>query len=318
VSHTLVGAALAETGLKRRSALATATLLIGANLPDVDILAYADSSVTALWFRRGVTHGVLGWLLLPLLLTGVMLLWDRLFRKRGGRSPDAPVRPAQLLALAVLAVITHPLLDLLNVYGIRLLMPFSETWFYGDTLFIVDPWLWAILVAGIFLTRRRAARFGSGRRVARLTPALGAVLLVVVYIGTMAALNVAGRRVAERAIADAGLGRPVRLMVAPVPVNPLRRWVVFEFEDGYRFGTLRWLGRRRVELHDLLYTQYTGGYGAVAATRGPNARKFLSWARFPYFRVSETPGGRVVHIGDARYTLDPANSWASLTVPIGE
>ena len=48
----------------------------------------------------------------------------------------------RLLVLAYVGVISHPALDWLNVYGIRLLMPFSPRWFYGDALFIVDPWVW--------------------------------------------------------------------------------------------------------------------------------------------------------------------------------
>ncbi len=30
-------------------------------------------------------------------------------------------------------------MDWLNSYGVRLLMPFSNRWFYGDALYIVDP-----------------------------------------------------------------------------------------------------------------------------------------------------------------------------------
>ena len=32
----------------------------------------------------------------------------------------------------------QPLLDWLNTYGVRFLMPFDGTWFYGDALFIID------------------------------------------------------------------------------------------------------------------------------------------------------------------------------------
>ena len=35
----MVGAALAEAGLKRRTPLASATLMIGANFPDIDVVA---------------------------------------------------------------------------------------------------------------------------------------------------------------------------------------------------------------------------------------------------------------------------------------
>ena len=64
--HTLVGAALAQAGLKKKTALATAALVIGANLPDVDVLAYAWGPDTALGFRRGWTHGLLALALWPL------------------------------------------------------------------------------------------------------------------------------------------------------------------------------------------------------------------------------------------------------------
>lgn len=151
VAHALVGGSLAESGLKQRTALGTATLLIAATVPDIDVLAYFDGPYTALWFRRGVTHGVLAWLVFPLLITGVMVAWDRVVRRRGGRVPARPVLPSQIFVLGLIGFATHMVLDLLNTYGIRLLAPFSNTWFYGDTLFIADLWVWAVLGIGIVL-----------------------------------------------------------------------------------------------------------------------------------------------------------------------
>src|SRR5579862_9732608 len=152
--HTLAGAVLAEAGLRRRTPLAVPTLLIGANLPDLDALAYLRGPVFALGFRRGWTHGVLAMLVLPVLLAGLMLAWDRLVRRRG----DEPADPRGLLVVAAVAVTSHPLLDLLNTYGVRLLMPFSGHWFHGDALFIVDPWLWLLFGVGTALAIRRRRR----------------------------------------------------------------------------------------------------------------------------------------------------------------
>ena len=59
IAHTLFGAALAESGLKNRSRYATATLLIGANLPDIDVVSGLWGSDEELYFRRGMTHGIL-------------------------------------------------------------------------------------------------------------------------------------------------------------------------------------------------------------------------------------------------------------------
>ena len=87
--HSLVGAALSRAGLGRRTALATATLVIGANLPDVDVFAYAWGADTALGFRRGWTHGVLALALWPFVLTGILMAWDRLVRRRTARTWSA-------------------------------------------------------------------------------------------------------------------------------------------------------------------------------------------------------------------------------------
>ncbi len=308
VCHTLVGASLAESGLKRRTALGTATLLIAANLPDVDVLAYAYGPVEALWFRRGVTHGVLAWMVLPFLLTAVMVLWDRVVRRRGGRLPKTPVIWQQILLLAFLGVASHPLLDLLNTYGIRLLMPFSDRWFYGDTLFILDPWVWVILVAGLWMARRR-------RNTTR--PAVLALLTLVAYVGIMAASNVVARRDVSEALDASGSSRPDRLMVAPAPANPFERRVVAQIGDDYRFGRYHWLRAERLEMLPQMLSAEPADYRAAAATRGPNARMFLSWARFPFYEVGGVGEATAVYIGDARYTLDPVGSWASVRIDLG-
>ena len=68
LAHTLAGAALAKAGLDRRTPLATPTLLIAANLPDVDVLSYLRDPLFALTFRRGWTHGILAMAVLPVML----------------------------------------------------------------------------------------------------------------------------------------------------------------------------------------------------------------------------------------------------------
>src|SRR5687767_7644732 len=162
LAHTLLGATLAESGLKRCSRYATATLLIGANLPDIDAIANLWGADAALHSRRGVTHGVLAMVTLPLALAAVVWLWHRW---RGSTAPtvDAPrFRPRAIVALGFLGVLSHPALDWLNTYGVRLLMPFDGRWFYGDTLFIIDPWFWLLGAAGVVLARSGSARAVAG------------------------------------------------------------------------------------------------------------------------------------------------------------
>jgi inner membrane protein len=160
LTHSLTGAALARTGLSRTTPLATTTLVIAANIPDIDIATYYAGTYAPLALRRGWTHGPLALLLLPVIVAAAMLLYDRFWRRR--RRPDAmPARAAPLAVLAFAGVLTHPLLDWMNTYGVRLLMPFSGRWFYGDALFIIDPWLWLLLAAPLVLYagRRGAIRW---------------------------------------------------------------------------------------------------------------------------------------------------------------
>ena len=143
--------ALAAAGLRRATPLAATALFMGVNAPDVDILSGFGAEYESLAFRRGWTHGVLALLLWPFVLTGVLLAWDRYVRlKRKPRA--APARAGPLLALTALAVLTHPTLDWLNNYGLRWLMPFDGTWFYGDALFVIDPWFWLLAGGAAFLT----------------------------------------------------------------------------------------------------------------------------------------------------------------------
>ncbi|MGH7753128.1 MAG: metal-dependent hydrolase, partial [Gemmatimonadales bacterium] len=289
--HTLVGGALAESGLKRRTRLGTATLLIGANLPDVDVAAVFTGSDLA--FRRGWTHGVLAWVALPLAVTGIMLLWNRIRRSEddGGR----PVLPRQVLLLATLSVLTHPLLDWLNTYGVRLLMPFSVRWFYGDCVFIVDPWIWLLLGSGVLWSRLHARQ---GRNPAT-RPARAALALTVIYIGLMVAGTASGRRIAARDLRLQSLPSKNVLMVEPVPFIPFQRQVVLAERDRYRFGRIHWWPGPRIALSgdSVLKGFDDPRVSLVEPTEA--SRQLLEWARFPYYVVEGAPGRRRLRLDDA-------------------
>jgi inner membrane protein len=145
-------------------------MVIGANLPVSDAIVYlTGGGATGLAFRRGWTHGVLAMVVLPVILAAVMTWVGRTLvrrRDRRGRpSGRRSFRPS--FVVAAISIWTHPLFDLLNTYGVRLLMPFSSRWFYGDTLFIIDPWVWIALGLGAFISirRARAVPVGAGTRV---------------------------------------------------------------------------------------------------------------------------------------------------------
>ena len=91
------------------------------------------------------------------------MLFDRLVRRMGRAVLPSTVQPGQVLLLAVLSIVSHPILDTLNTYGVRWLMPFQGDWYYGDTLFIVDPWLWLMLAVGVVASAARADAAGDDR-----------------------------------------------------------------------------------------------------------------------------------------------------------
>lgn len=255
--------------------------------------------------RRGWTHGVLAIAVLPFLLTAAVIVWDRAVRRR--RRPEhPPVIPSQLLLLSFLAVLSHPFLDWLNSYGLRWLMPFDGRWFYGDALFIVDPWLWLALLAGVLLARRRRTR----------RPALVAIGAASAYIVLMLGSAGLGRSLVRSGVAAEGL--PVdRVMVGPVLLNPNRRDVIFESEGRYFRGSLRWVPGPRLVIEEGVIAPNLEDPVTRMAAADADARRFLRWSRFPYATVEERPtGGALVTFDDLRYTDGSAHSWAAVEVEV--
>ena len=294
ITHTLVGAALAEAGLKKRTALGAATLMIGANFPDIDVagLLFPNS----IDFRRGITHGFPALLVLPFVLAGLMLLYDRQVRLR--RHPGAaPADFRQLTILSAVAIWTHPTLDYMNSYGMRWLMPLVNRWYYADGLFIVDIWLMLSFIAAVVLSRRMAST----------RPARVVLAATAAYIVGMLWVTERGR---GRVIAE---GDPeVPFMVAPTPLVPWHREIIVPSGGSYRFGRYR-LGQP-VEWSPNSLTVGLGDPAAVAARAAPEAQGFLNWSRFPFYRVERGADGTLVRIADARYVGESGRGWASVVV----
>ena len=306
ICHTMFGAALASTGLERKTRFGRATLILGANLPDVDVISYAWGETAALGFRRGITHGVLALIVLPFLLAGAMMLMSRLFQ-RGQNAAAADFK--WLLVLSAISVVSHPALDFLNVYGVRWLMPFDDTWFYGDVLYIADPWMWAILAVALITARWRRNRTASRLF---LRPACVGLLAAFAYIVAMAAGESISRHVVEASLSDAEVPR---LMIAPVPVDPFRRAVVIDGESAYRLGVVKLLPSPHFLLEDRRIPKGGGTKARLAAATG-TGRIFLHWARFPFFEIDDSNAEAAVYIIDARYTLNRDGLFGAVRIPL--
>ncbi len=298
--HTLVGAAVGEAGVKRRTRFATATLMIASNLPDVDVLVFA-TDIQAVAFRRGWTHGVLAQAVLPLALTGVMLALARLRRPRPG---EPPVDARWLLALSYLGVGLHVFLDYLNNYGIRLLAPFDWRWFYGDAVFIIDPWLWLALGTGVLLARRRESPF----------PARGALVCAGCYIAAMLLSAAAARQVVATLWQAERGTEPRALMVGPVPVTPLTRAVIVDAGAHYETGTFTWWPTSVVFDPERVPKNDSGREIAIAVRESRDVRGFLVWSRFPFWSVHRTEDRTDVTVTDVRFMATGVRFSATATV----
>jgi inner membrane protein len=354
LTHTLVGASLASTRLGRTTRLAAPALMIGANLPDIDVLSYLGGSDTALGFRRGLTHGIPALFVLPALLAAMLWLWSR----RWPEARRAGLSGRWLTALCYLAALTHPALDWLNTYGMRWWMPFSDAWAYGDSVFIMDPWLWLVLGACWLLPRRPTRGLGIGLavaaalllllvgarapaylpvvaltaaaalaalmvrlpptgRAARLLPTMGLAIGAGYIAGMLCLHGMTEQRVREAVARD--LGRPAeQLMVGPMPADPLRWDVLYlDAAGGYRFGSFDWRGGG-LSLGSARLRAADRGW--LAAAGGAQIPGFLRWTRFPWIEPeTPSPDGRV-YVMDARYARRRTTGFggAALDPPVPE
>jgi inner membrane protein len=150
VTHFLTGACMGRAGLNRKTALATLTLTLAAEAPDLDVLSRFDGPAFGFAHHRGFTHSFLGIPIMAAAVVGfVYLIWR--LRGRKLKNPNLPPRWGLLFLYACLAGLSHILLDFTNNYGVRPFWPFSEKWYSWDIVFIWEPVMFSVLLLGLIL-----------------------------------------------------------------------------------------------------------------------------------------------------------------------
>ncbi len=146
LTHSLVGVLLGEVGsrqanLPRKAAVWTS--VIASNLPDLDVvcnLVHDEGNLFYLLHHRGWTHSLLA--VIPL---GV---FSSFFGNKIGNNHKK--LSGKLILLGVLAAFLHIAADYCNNYGVHPFSPFLNRWFYGDFLFIAEPFILFILIPYVF------------------------------------------------------------------------------------------------------------------------------------------------------------------------
>src|SRR5213593_356264 len=126
-------------------------MTLAAEAPDLDVLGNFKGPVFGFAHHRGFTHSFLGLFLVSAVVVGFMYLVWRLGGKKI-KEPNLPPRWGLLYLFSLVAGLTHILLDFTNGYGVRPFWPFSERWYSWDIVFIVDPIIYVLLVAGLVVT----------------------------------------------------------------------------------------------------------------------------------------------------------------------
>lgn len=293
LTHGLFGALLGQAGLKKKTGLAMPTLIIAANLPDIDATCVIYG-VESMAMRRGITHGPLAMLLLPILLWAAMLAFDHWQTKRGKRPADRlPIHKGWLLALAYLGCFSHPALDWMNNYGVRLLEPFSSTWYYGDVLFIIDLWMWIVMGGVLYLSLRQEKR---GKLAWRATAAAG-LAVVLAYIGGNGLITGHAEALAKARLRASGYADVLTVASAP-PVMFWKRDIFWRSGPTYGVGHYALGQGASVDL----VGKPTGADDPRLAgwlRENADARAFYFWSRMPLIEQDEPDGS--IYLRDQRY-----------------
>jgi inner membrane protein len=298
VTHTLFGLALAKTGLERSTPKATLALLIGANLPDLDLLTAFGGHISYLKHHRGLSHALPGLICEAILLAALLLVSHRRLSK-----DQSPANFTMLLLASLAGLGSHALLDYTNSYGIRPFLPFDGRWVAADLVFIVDPWMLAILSAGLLLPsffRLVNQEIGAKAGGSRSGAVVALSLVVAFWAGKWVAHERALEELRQRSFPT---GETLRVGALPRFFNPLGWSGVIETKKAYHLmfagvGVLQSeFERRRVK------TLFKAEQNEIlaAAAQGTQSGIFLGFARYPLFQVNPVPQGYRVTARDLRF-----------------
>lgn len=328
LTHSLTGAlaaklletnAAAADDAKSRRALFW-LFVVCANLPDLDVLLglYGDP-IFSTKHHRGLTHSVLWaplFALAPALLcyrftashaeAGERFPWLKTIAARlrslfppGGRPAHEPTpRAAKAFArfyLAALAgILIHISFDVITSYGTRLLLPFSQTRFALDWMFIVDP----------FFTIPLGALLGIGKLWPRARKPLVwiAAAFVFGYLGLeMLCSRVAHAR-AREALARNGV-TPQKVSVLPQPLSVFK-WKALAQTEAAVYQAFFSLWEESPAAFEKFDNASDPFVARAIAT--PEVQWYLTFARHPWIRSTPVGDHHLVELTDLQFSVDQA------------
>ncbi len=312
LTHFLTGACLGRAGLNRRTALATLTLTLAAEAPDLDVLGRLRGPAFGFAHHRGFTHSFLG---VPLdaavVLAFVYLLWR--LRGRKLSNPSLSPRWPLLFLYACLAGLSHILLDFTNAYGVRPFWPFSERWYSWDIVFIFEPIMFTCLVLGLVTPALFALidnEVGAYQRLPR--GRIAAILALIAVVSLWIVRDFEHRRALNaleaRTYQDA---EPLQASAYPALASPFKWYGVVETQNFFALAPVNSLTSEVNPDSDddeemkILYKPEETPI-TLAAKKSYLGRVYLDWAAYPITQTHELADGYEVTFQDLRYAQMPS------------
>jgi inner membrane protein len=309
LTHTAVGLFLSRIGLGRWSPRGTAIVLIAANIPDIDVVSLAGGPLNYLHYHRHLTHSLAA---MPVMALAAVALVRLAGRKQ--------VRWKGAFFAALIAVASHLLLDWTNVYGIRLLLPFSGEWLRADTTGVIDLWILgvaAVAIAGPFLARLVGSEISSGPARDRHHGrgfAWFALLFIFAYNSARSVLH-------ARAVAALGTrlyedAAPLRVAAMPNAANPFKWRGIVETGDSFAVQDVD-LALDPSPPHPTYFRKPAPDPAIDAARANTTFQEFLHFAQYPLWRVTPNPNvenGKIVEVFDMRFGTPSAPGFMARAV----
>jgi inner membrane protein len=288
---------MSRAGFNRKSAYATLTMVLAAEAADLDVLWAIKGPIAALQHHRGITHSFVATPVVAAATVGFVYLLSR-WRGPSGQPKISrsklPVRWGYLFWLALLAALSHILLDYTTAYGIRMFAPFDWRWYSWDIVFIIEPLMLLALIAGLTfpwlfaLINEEIGALSRGPR-GRAGAIFALVCLVVIWsyrdYQHRRALNAMSALLYQGAV-------PTKIAAYPYWITPFRWHGVVETESFFQTLPVNSLVPA-VDEQSEAQTYYKPEETPVTQVAKASyfGCIFLDWAVFPITQTEQLAGG---------------------------
>lgn len=202
LTHIATGVALSQFVRAPSRAKAALAGFLFAVLPDLDFLLTFNDRLSFLKHHRGFSHSIPAMFLFVFLGAGL------------GRLVGGPRWFRPLLIIGFLVLASHLFLDWITSYGTQLLNPFTHAKYSGDWVFIIDPYLTALVLTGAIAALWST---GRGRKIGAVCLTLAGAYVLLCGFYHHQALNLARR------VFQSSTSGTANVAALPQPFTP-RRW----------------------------------------------------------------------------------------------